>query len=186
MISDEKLIKGCLDGKRRSHSLLYKKYSEVMMGICMRYCKSREEAEDVLQDGFIKVFTRLGQYRMEGSFEGWIKKIIINTAINHYHSRLRLDNKKETENPEEIENLNEEEEEVTIEGKTGLNRDRLLEIIRNLPGGYRMVFNLFAIEGYTHSEIAEILDISVNTSKTQLLKARKYIKKRIEEHQHTK
>ena len=176
MISDQKLIEGCIEGKRKSFNLLYKKYAAVMLGVCMRYCRDSQEAEDILQEGFIKVFSRIDQFRMEGSFEGWIKRVMINTAVNHYHKNLKHANHSDIDKIEDYYVVNDQMNEDVSSTPQGLSRDKLLELIRNLPKGYQMVFNLYAIEGYSHQEIADILDVSVNTSKSQLFKARRYLK----------
>ena len=177
MISDEQIIEGCLSGKRKAYDRLYRKYAAVMMGICMRYCKNRSDAEDVLQEGFIKVFSNMGKYRHEGSFEGWIKRIMIRTAIDHYHLNLRYVRQKD---------IDVMEKDIVVEGQSGhdpdppsfpdISGEKLMSLIQALPDGYRMVFNLYAIEGYSHREIAENLEISENTSKTQLMKARRSLR----------
>lgn len=152
-----------------------------MMSVCMRYCKSRAEAEDVLQEGFIKVFMNINKFRMDGSIEGWIRRIMVNTAINNYHSNLKHYNMQDVDELEEIRDLQDDKKEEDIRLNGAIPKDKLMELIQSLPEGYKMVFNLFAIEGYTHKEISEILDISQNTSKSQLAKARRSLKKKIRE-----
>lgn len=162
--------------------MLYRKHAPVMLGICMRYCKDRDDAEDVLQEGFIKVFSSIGKYRHEGSFEGWIKRIMIHAAIDHYQQtlrRIRL---------EASEDAGREPEETGLPGHDpdppqppDIPREHLMLLIQDLPDGYRMVFNLYAIEGMTHREIAETMGISENTSKTQLMKARRALRGKVNE-----
>lgn len=180
MISDKKIVEGCIAGKRKAFNMLYKKYSAVMLAVCLRYCKSYEEAEDVLQEGFIKVFNNIGKFRMDGSFEGWIRRIMVNTAINNYHANLKYYYQENVDEMEESKDLGTiRNEDVKYNGR--LPKEKLMSLIQSLPDGYRMVFNMFAIEGYSHKEIADILEISVNTSKSQLSKARRTLKKQIKE-----
>jgi RNA polymerase sigma-70 factor, ECF subfamily len=181
MNSDDQIIVGCLEGKRKAFSLLFQNYAPVMLGVCMRYCKNRIDAEDVMQDGFIKVFGQIHKFRREGSFEGWIKRIMINAAIDNYQSNLKhafhedvseiVQAKAIIDNPDEDDDLPDE---------LNIPHDKLMGMIQELPDGYRVVFNLYAIENYNHKEIATLLGISENTSKSQLLKARKALRKRIE------
>lgn len=179
MMSDQKIIEGCIKGKRKAHNMLYKKFAPMMLGICIRYAKDRAEAEDVLQDGFIKVFSNINRFRMEGSFEGWIKRIMVNTSIDHFHKQQAKDSLSSFEDIDLISEPGYNDHRDTKYDDIDLSHDTLLRIIRNLPAGYRMVFNLFAIEHYSHKEIAEALGISISTSKTQLSKARKNIQKKI-------
>jgi len=182
MISDEQIIEGCLSGKRKAYSLLFQKYASVMMGICMRFCKNRDDAEDVLQEGFIKVFSNMENYRHEGSFEGWIKRIMINSAIDHYKNNLKHSFHY---------NVDEMEDHSILDDQHGhdpgspqfqdIPREKLMELIQGLPDGYRMVFNLYAIEGMSHREIAAKLDFTENTSKTQLMKARRTLRGKLKE-----
>jgi RNA polymerase sigma-70 factor (ECF subfamily) len=182
MISDEQIIEGCLSGKRKAYSWLYRKYVNVMMGICMRYCKNRDDAEDVLQEGFIKVFSNMEKYRHEGSFEGWIKRIMVNSAIDHYQQNLRHAYHSDVDEMEShtiIDSANGPDPDTP--GFTDIPQERLMALIQSLPDGYRMVFNMYAIEGMSHKEIATSLDISENTSKTQLMKARRTLRGKLNE-----
>ena len=172
MHNEKELIDQCLKGNPKSQEAFYKHYAPRMYGVCMRYARNTLEADDILQEGFIKVFNFLKDYRYQGSLEGWIRRIVVNTAINYYRSRLH------------------EWEEVNIE-KAGsspkletaevdnLSRDELLALIQQLPEGYRLVFNLYVIEGYNHQEIGKLLDISENTSKSQLSRARASLQEKI-------
>jgi RNA polymerase sigma-70 factor (ECF subfamily) len=177
MIPDPKLIEGCLQGKRKAYALLYKRYAAIMLGVCLRYGRNLVEAEDVLQEGFIKVFTNLDKFRQEGSLEGWIRRIMVNTAVDHYNKQAKegflvsMEGMRESYSSGET---GEEEENIPVED---LTEDDLMKMIQNLPDGYRLVFNMYAIEGYSHQEIADKLNISVNTSKTQLFKARRMLRK---------
>jgi RNA polymerase sigma-70 factor (ECF subfamily) len=181
MNSDDQIIVGCLEGKRKAYSLLFKNYAPVMLGVCLRYSKNRIDAEDVMQDGFIKVFTQIHKFRREGSFEGWIKRIMINSAIDNYQSNLKH---AFHEDVSEIDQsaifTGHADEDDDLPGELDISKEKLMGMIQDLPDGYRVVFNLYAIENYNHREIAALLGISENTSKTQLLKARKALRKKIE------
>ncbi len=179
MNSDEQIIAGCRDGKRKAYAVLFRKYAPVMLGVCMRYCKNRIDAEDVLQDGFIKVFTQIHKFRGEGSFEGWIKRIMINAAIDNYQSNLKHFFHEDVSELEERSSLQiGDEEDLPLE--MNISKERLMEMIQELPDGYRMVFNLYAIENFNHKDISAMLGISESTSKTQLMKARKALRKRLD------
>lgn len=181
MNSDDQIIAGCLEGKRKAFNALFQNYAPVMLGVCMRYCKNRIDAEDVMQDGFIKVFGQIRKFRGEGSFEGWIKKIMIHAAIDNYQSNLK---RAFHENVSEIARAGAQADhpdgDDDLPDEMNIPHNRLMEMIQDLPDGYRVVFNLYAIENYNHKEIASLLGISENTSKTQLFKARKVLRKKIE------
>jgi RNA polymerase sigma factor (sigma-70 family) len=158
------LIKGCIDGNRLMQKELYDRYSPRMYSVCLRYAFDEEEAQDILQDGFIKIFTKLESYRHEGSFEGWIRRVIVNTAIEYYRRR------KYTQTIDDKFNN-------TIDNKGTSAIDKLgekdiINLIQQISPGYRAVFNMYVIEGYSHREIAEILNISEGTSKSQLSRGR--------------
>ena len=181
MIPDEQIIEGCMAGKRKSFSLLYKKYASTMLGICMRYCKNRIDAEDVMQDGFLKVFSQVHKFRSEGSFEGWIKRIMINAAIDNYQANLRLSFIQDSLHlHEQADPPDSTQEDDDLPPEMNIPKEKLMAMIQELPDGYRMVFNLYAIEGFGHKDIAAMLGISESTSKTQLLKARRVLRKKIE------
>jgi len=180
---DEAIIKGCMEGNRGAQKLLYQAYVSTMMTVCLRYTQHRDEAEDILQEGFLKVFQNIKSFRNEGSLEGWIKRIIINHALNHF--------KKSRKTPflEDIDKINERQIINNNEPETfysPIPQERLLALIQALPPGYRIVFNLYAFEEYSHKEIAKALKISENTSKTQLLKARRMLRNKIEEFQQSR
>ena len=175
MVPDQEILEGCKSGERNAFDLLYKKYASTMLGICMRYCKRREEAEDILHEGFIKVFSNVGKFRGEGSFEGWIKRIMINTSLSYYHVNLKHHFKSSVEDLEDmpVDNID--------DGvySNAPSRSELLSLIQELPDGYRFVFNMFVFENFSHKEIAAELGISVNTSKSQLAKARRQLQKKL-------
>lgn len=172
MIPENKLIELCRTGKPEALSELYKCYSARMFGVCLRYAGNRSDAQDLLHDGFIKVFTGLNEYKGNGSFEGWIRRIMVNTAINYYKRKAG----KFYEPGENFEAPSAFPEPDIIEI---LSAGELLEIINKMPDGYRLIFNMHVIEGYKHTEISEILGISEGTSKTQFMKARKYLMKKV-------
>ena len=163
-MSESDLIKGCLEGDRRAQEYLYQKFSPKMYGVCLRYAGKAEDAQDILQDGFVKIFKNLHMYRGDGSFEGWIRRIFVNTAIEHYRRQVNL--YPVTENHE---NLLETKE---VSAFDSLSVKDLMKIIQQLSPGYRTVFNLYVVEGYSHKEIAEMIGISEGTSKSQLARAK--------------
>ncbi len=171
-MTDQELANGCIEGHRESQQILWKLYARKMMSICLRYCDSREEAEDVMQDGFIKVFEKIGQWQGSGPLGGWIRTIMVNTALTYLRSRNKWRNSVDLDAAEEL-----DAEEVDAVSK--MNEISLLNLIEKMPTGYRTVFNLFAIEGYGHQEIAEAMGISESTSKTQFLKAKNWLKKNL-------
>lgn len=172
MISEQELILGCKKGKSKYQKLLYEKYASRMLAICSRYFQSKDEAQDALQDGFIKVFTKIDEFRFEGSFEGWVKRIMVTTSLNLHRQNLK--HYFHTDIDQEGFQLPDYSMDYDC-----LQLEDMMNLIQSLPNGYKIVFNLFEIEGYSHAEIAEMLDISINTSKSQLLKARKFLQKRL-------
>jgi len=175
-MQEYKLISGCISGHRKAQSELYALYAGKFYGICLRYASCQAEAEDMLQEGFIKIFSSLKSYRAEGSFEGWMKRIIVNNALNHIRSHFRHLNTTSFEDVD-VENLQETEDEVPTFEQIPI--EILLRFVQGLPEGYRMVFNLYVFENYTHKQIAELCSISENTSKTQLMRARNLLQKKI-------
>ncbi len=166
----EQIIAKCQKNDRKAQKRLYEMYAPLLLGICMRYAKDKQEAEDVLQEGFIKIFSRIEQYSGKGSFDGWLKRIIVNTAITNYRANLKRYYHDEISDVSEynfIGDVNESE----------FTREELLKAIRQLPKGYAIVFNLYAIEGYKHREISEMLDVDISTSKSQFLRARNNLQK---------
>lgn len=176
MLNEKQLIEGCVRQDKLAQKMLYEKYASSLLGICMRYAQDKPEAEDILQEGFLKIFLRIKQYSGEGSFEGWMKRIMVNTAISNYRKQQKHYYQ------QDINDVNESDMDVdSVEPDTAFSRNELLKIIQDLPPGYRVVFNLFAVEGYKHKEIAEILNIDETTSKSQFSRARKLIQKRLHE-----
>lgn len=170
--TEKEIIKGCLKRKRRAQKALFEKYHASLMGICMRYAKSKSEAEDILLMGFARIFKKMETYSGNGSFEGWMKKIVVHIAIDNFRK-----------NSKHYFHENIDDASVDLEYADyipdNLTRKEILKTIQELPNGYRMVFNLFAIEGYSHQEIADMVGISESTSKTQYLKARKKLQARL-------
>lgn len=171
-MNKEKLKKKFSEGNRRAFNIVYDNYCDAMFAICLRYTKNRDEAADILQDSFIKIFEKCKTYNPEFEIGGWIKKIVINTAINYLRKNKRFDL---TDNFDAFENT-EEINDFEIENTNGLY-ENLLDILKDIPIGYQTVFNLFVFENLSHQEIADYLNISVNTSKSQLFKSRKMITK---------
>lgn len=172
MLSDQELVKQCVEHKQGAMEEMYRRYSSVMYGVCLRYVRNRDDAKDILHDGFIKVFSSLDGFRFTGSLEGWIRRIMVHTAINFYKRMIaRRDN--------DYDHLAESLENDDPDAISDLSASELLALVQQLPDGYRMVFNLRVIEGYPHEEIAQILGISESTSKTQLMKARKMLMTKI-------
>jgi RNA polymerase sigma factor (sigma-70 family) len=168
----ESILKGCRDGDRRCQELLYKQMASKMLGVCMRYAKDNFEAEDILQTGFVKVFSKLDNYRGDGSFEGWIRRIMVHTAIEFYRKGIK------SLNVVNIEDTQEEEASSAFD-MSKLNVQDLMKLIQSLSVGYRAVFNMYAIEGYSHKEIAEQLGITEGASKSQLSRARAVLREQI-------
>jgi RNA polymerase sigma-70 factor (ECF subfamily) len=174
-MTEADIIRGCSTNDRRSQKVLYDRYSAVMYAICLRYTHQRDSALDVLQDGFIKVFSKIGDYKGIGSFEGWMKRIFIHTAIDYYHKIKSLTEMFPDIDPGVV-NLHESTNVISR-----MSEKELLLMISEIPHGYRMVFNLYVIEGYDHEEISKMLGISAGTSRSQLVKARKYLQMKLKE-----
>ncbi|MCJ8288162.1 MAG: RNA polymerase sigma factor [Crocinitomicaceae bacterium] len=163
-ISDTRLIEQCKKGKARYQKLLYDKFACKVYPVCYRYAKNEEDAKDILQETFIRVYSKLETFQNKGSFEGWIRKIAVNTSIRHYQQSLRKIDQHDIECAPELAT----DETILSE----MNAADILKKISELPTGYRVVFNLFAIEGYSHKEIAQELGISEGSSRSQLTRAR--------------
>lgn len=173
-ITESDLISGCINGDRKMQRELYERYSAKMFGVCLRYAGSTEEAEDILQEGFIKVFKKMGSYRGEGSFEGWIRRIFVNTAIEQFRRKTymqpiteREENSVEANYLSVLDNLAEKD---------------IVKLVQQLSPGYRTVFNMYVVEGYTHRQIAETLGISEGTSKSQLSRAKIILQDLVKKH----
>jgi RNA polymerase sigma-70 factor (ECF subfamily) len=171
MEAQEKLIQGCLRGNKADQYRLYTHYSRKMYGVCLRFAASYDEAQDILQESFIKVFEKLSSFSGKGSLEGWIKRIVINTAIEKYRDRVfHLSVHEMTDNGTFAdENL----------GPSTLGINDLLNLIQQLPDQYRLVFNLYALDGMSHKEIGEALGLSESTSRSNLSRARVLLQEKI-------
>jgi RNA polymerase sigma-70 factor (ECF subfamily) len=174
-LEDYDIIRGCLQNNAAMQKMLYDKYAAKMYGIAVRYAHDPEDAKDILQDGFVKVFQNLSKFKGTGAFEGWMRRIFVNTAIEHYRKK---------HNTSEIQESHEEQindREITALDK--LAAVEILNMVKSLPNGYRTVFNLFAIEGYSHKEIADLLNISEGTSKSQYARAKALLQEKIKNHE---
>ncbi|MCS6974884.1 MAG: sigma-70 family RNA polymerase sigma factor [Cyclobacteriaceae bacterium] len=174
-MSDEELISGCRRRNARAQQQLYERFAPKMYAVCCRYLTNRADAEDVLVTAFTKIFERFGQYRGDGSLEGWIRRIVVNEALTF----LRRNRSMFLET--DLEEAGHKPDYRQLADR--LEEEDLLRLISQLPAGYRMVFNLYAIEGYSHQEIAEQLGISENTSKSQLSRARVYLQRMLAEYE---
>ena len=167
------IVKACLSGDSKAPAQLYKQYASRLYALCLRYTNNEDEARDILQEGFIKIFEKLGQYKNTGSLEGWMRKIVVNTALEKIRKESRF---VLVEDETMIENDKYKYEHVLED----IERNELLGMIQELSLQYRMVFNLYAIEGYSHKEISKKLNISEGTSKSNLSRARELLKSKIE------
>ncbi|MFP4622119.1 MAG: RNA polymerase sigma factor [Bacteroidales bacterium] len=169
LYSDSELIQGCRNNDRKYQELLYRKFAKKMYGICMSYAKDRSMAQEILQDGFVKVFKKIDTFKEEGSLEGWIRRIITNTALDYLRQKSKL---------YEFIDDNREVEEERLDNSIleKINADGIFNMIKQLPEGAKAVFNLYAVEGYSHKEIAEKLEITEGTSKSQFKRARSLLK----------
>ena len=162
-----------MKGKQSAQRELYDKYSRLLLGVCSRYAKDIEEAEDILQEGFVKIFLNIKEFKGDGSLVAWMRRIMINTAITHYHKMRKH------RYHDDLDEVSESRFEERTWEESDFTREELYQVIRSMPDGYRMVFNLYAVEGYKHREIAEILEIDENTSKSQYSRARKWLQDRL-------
>lgn len=167
----EQIIEECKAGKQSAQSQLYRAFAPVLYGVCMRYARDETDAEDVLHEGFVTIFNKIGQFAGKGSFEGWMKRIMVNIALERYRKRNRMHTV----------------EDITIYDSKNMSEDlyakinagELMNLIKELPPRYKMVFNLYAIDGYNHKEIAEKMGIAEGTSKSNLARARKILQDRV-------
>lgn len=165
------LLEGCKLGERKAQELLYKTLAPKMMGVCMRYAKDRFEAEDVLQTAFVKVFQKVSEFRSDGSFEGWIRRIMVNTAIESYRKNHRMMNVLDIDEAYDVPQ--------SVFDMSGLETKDLFKLIDQLSGGYRLVFNMYVIEGFSHKEIAAELGITEGASKSQLSRAKAILREKL-------
>lgn len=170
-IIDSDLIKGSIEGNPKMQEALYAKFSPKMFAVCLRYAGNNDDAQDLLQEGFIKVFRNLTKFRNEGSFEGWMRRVFVNTSIEHYRRKVHLNSISEQE--ERI------IEDVSVSILDQLAERDIIQLVQELSPGYRTVFNLYVIEGYSHKEIADMLHISEGTSKSQLARAKSILQKKV-------
>lgn len=172
-MSDKHIIEGCIRHDRKAQQILWKQYSGYLLGVCMRYATDRPEAEDMLQEAFLRIYFNLREYSGTGSFKGWMRRVTVNTAITYYHKNLRHKHHADIDDYVSAET-----------GTAGFEEDfytaeDLYRVLGELSPGYRMVFNLYIIDGYKHHEIAEKLGIDVNTSKSQYSRARAILRKKL-------
>ncbi|MBM3170825.1 MAG: sigma-70 family RNA polymerase sigma factor [Bacteroidetes bacterium] len=170
------IVSDCLRGKPTAQRELYDRYASLLLGICFRYANGRDDAEEILQQSFIKIFTRMESFNNQGSFEGWMKRVTINTALNFLSSQKRLGFTEEVTPHTAFHNEDPEAEMIR-----SMEHEKLFECIGRLPDGYRVVLNLFAIEGLSHKEIGERLGITESTSRSQFVRAKSALKKILEE-----
>ena len=175
MISEEKIIEGCIAGNRKAQKALFETYKSSMMGVCLRYCKSKDEAEDVLMMAFMTILSEIHTFRRESSLNSWIRRIVVNTAINNYRKNLKHYFHSDIDEVSEIDIEGGEDFQIS----DSHSADAILKVMQELPEGYRIVLNLYLVEGYKHREIAEMLGITDGTSKSQLSKARKIIQEKL-------
>lgn len=170
MMSDEELVQRCIRKEPKAQEYLYKTFSGRMLGICSRYTDTIEEAEDIMQDAFIKIFNKIDGFKGNGSLEGWMKRIMVNTALDAFRKNKNFRHNIDIET---IEYTSETHQHVL----ESMGAKDLLKLIKTMPRGFRTIFNLYAIEGYAHKEIADMLEISESTSKSQYSRARTYLQK---------
>jgi RNA polymerase sigma-70 factor (ECF subfamily) len=171
-ISESDLIAGCIAGDRKMQEELYNRFASKMYAVCLRYANNSDDAQDLLQEGFIKVYKNLHRFRAEGSFEGWVRRVFINSSIEHYRKKQA----KLTTVSDKEENTIEDSD---ISALDSLAERDIINLIQDLSPGYRTVFNLYVIEGYSHKEIGELLGISEGTSKSQLARAKSILQKKV-------
>jgi RNA polymerase sigma factor (sigma-70 family) len=169
-MTDEEIVTGCIQKNPIAQKNLYDKFSRKMMGVCLRYSESQEEAEDVLQNGFVTVFQNIASFKGMGSFEGWVRKIMVNTALTNIRKNKKL---KQNVSLDNVSFMLPSSNQVA----DNFAANDLLKLIQTLPTGFRTVFNLYAIEGYSHKEIGDLLNISEGTSKSQYSRAKAHLQK---------
>ena len=176
MHSEKDWIEACIAGERKAQRELYDRFASKMMGVCYRYASSRADAQDILQDSFIKVFHYLPTYRFDGSLEGWIRRIVVNTAINFVKQQKKFTLEEDLEPLAEVL----PGDSFMRETENDLDTEQLMQCVRQLPDGYRVILNMFAIEGYSHKEIASQLGINESTSRSQYARAKTHLLKQLE------
>ena len=171
-LDEKQLIEGCINNDRKAQKALYDKYSKRMLAVCLRYVKDMEDARDLLQEGFLKLFTNLHTFTGEGLFDGWVRKIFVNCALERLRHQDVLKNAVDIDETDYASTPDES-------SISQLSADEIMAYVRELPDGFRTVFNMFAIEGYSHKEIGQILNIAESTSRSQYVRARKLLQKMI-------
>ena len=171
-MEDSALINGCIKGESPAQKQLYEKYAPAMMSICLRYVREKETARDLMHDGFVTLFTKIHTYSGSGSFPAWIKKIFVNTVLERFRKNDILRFSTDIDDAHYL-------EDTDISVFEQMSANELMECIGRLPDGYRTVFNMYAIEGYSHAEIAQILNIQESTSRSQYIRARQALQKMI-------
>jgi len=173
-MSETQLIESCKKGERLAQKALYETYSRKMMAVCLRYISDRETARDILQEGFVKVFTSMESYSGIGSFEGWMRKVFVNCALEHLRKNDVLREAADLENTAELVHPG-------SSAISDISAAELMKLVEELPYGFRTVFNLYAIEGFSHKEIGEMMNITESTSRSQFTRAKQLLQKRINE-----
>ena len=169
MFNLEEVIEGCIKNRRKEQLQLYRQYSAMLLAVCNRYVADRSEAEDILQEAFFKILKNIKEYNGKGHFENWMKKIVVNTAITHFHRE------KKHYYHDEIDSVSDAELQFHLTPEKAFEAGELMELIKKMPEGYRVIFNLYAVEGFKHREIAAKLKIEESTSKTQYLRAKNWL-----------
>jgi RNA polymerase sigma factor (sigma-70 family) len=173
LMDDYTLVTECVKSNPRAQQALFERFAPKMFTVCLRYAKNKEQAEDILQDGFVKVFAKITAFKMEGSLEGWIRRVMVNTALDQIRKNVKSLGEISTDDVAYKLDSNDFIAE-------NLMAEDLMKLIQSMPEGYKVVFNMFAIEGYSHAEIAEQLGVTESTSKSQYSRARAYLRERIE------
>ena len=173
-MNEQQLIAGCKSRNRLAQRELYEKYSRKMLAVCLRYVNDKETARDLMQDGFIKVFTSIDTYTGSGAFEGWLRKIFVNCALEYLRRSDVLRESTDFDNTAEL-------VQPDSNAISDLSAAELMQLVRDLPAGFRTVFNMFAVEGYSHKEISEVLGITESTSRSQYTRAKQWLQKKIKE-----
>lgn len=173
-MDEKELVEACLQNNRNAQRDLYNRFSPLLLGVCLRYTNSQEEGEDILIEGFTKIFSHLNEFRFDCSLFNWMKRIMVNTAISHYRSNCKRQD-----------DLSLEEghiREVSVESPDAkLNEKDLLAVIQKMPKTYQVIFNLFVVEGFSHKEIGEMLNIQESTSRSQLVRAKNWLKEKLKD-----
>lgn len=173
MKEDTTLVQACLKGDPRAQKALFEKFAAKMFAVCLRYMNNHDDAQDALQDGFVKVFSKLIDFKNEGVLEGWIRRVIVNTCLDAIRKNAK------TKFDVSLDDVSYKLDYIDT-GMEHLEVEELMKLVQSMPNGYRIVFNLYAIEGYTHKEIGEKLGVNENTSKSQYLRARAFLRERLE------